>query len=415
MVPPPIAAVPSFEIDTEQVLMDVRDSLAAIFEQFDPPVLTPTDLRKRLGLDTKLSWSIFNAAHADSPHELAPLLPGWKAMGRFLTAAQDRGVVAQAIEQARQALERFEHTVRKHAADRDMFDAMVSAVSPERDDLIDERMRKRLFTDYSILWGLRAKAVFLCFVDHPTKEPGTLDEAMIVGDVELQQLRENQALRLETFLVAGDAAGRRLDKLALPQNPGIRSAMTLLPEFSTITSAHVAKEKVGLLGERTVIRCPALGRAAAIDLAFVQTVRGTAASKSYTLSSFAMMTCPAEVLYLDYLVPTGQSDPQTVRARVFANRQDMARAYDRDPEDLLPMRVHAVHRGRLVPGATRPQPRGNGRSLLAMAESRRYPELVSRVLADLAWNDCEYDVYRCQVRYPVLHAMVEVLVDRAVQ
>ncbi len=412
---PTLPVVDSFASEAESVLSELRASLGAIFDQFEPGIARPSELRRRLNLDPKLSWSIFHAVHAQEPHELPPLLPGWRAISRFFEAAEREGVSEQTVSRARLAFQQFEETARRHAADRDTFDAMVSALVPLNDDLIDERLRKRIFTDQSILWGVRTKISFLCLISHPSETPGCADEAMIMGSLQLQQLRDGQPIRLQTSAVAGKAADASTfrDPLAHTQGEGKRSPLVLLNEFCSGPPPLIETEKGGIAGEQTVLRIPGLGRAAAVDLVMTQVTRETEPSAEGTHLSFAVPSTPTEVLYCDLLLPVGASVPHTVRARVFANRTNMARVYERHAEDLLPMRVEAVHCGRTRLSTAHASGKLTARSPLVMPGGPRYLEVVRHIVQTLGWSKTEYDVYRCCVRYPILHALVEMLVDRA--
>ncbi len=409
--------VNSFESETQAVLSDLRNALAAIVGQFRPGVLRGADLKRLLGLDAKLSWSVFTAATADDLHTLVTVLPGARAMGRFFEAAAAHGVTDEDVARAKTAFDRFEYTVRTHAADRDVFDAMVSSLSASNDDIIDERLRKRLFIDHSIFWGIRCKASYLCFIERPSAQPQMTDSAMVLGCLQLQQLREGHALNLETETAFGGAAdpAKLRDHLSSATGVGERSPLTLLEEFCSGPLPQLTAEGSGLSGDRTAMRFSGLGRAAAVDLVMAQTSRAAEMFQGGTNSVYAVLTCPSEVSYCDFLLPAGESDPRSARARAFASRINAARVYERRPEDQIPMKVSVAHCGRVrFPLATEHE-RTFAKSPLAMPESPQYPEVLNHMVERLGWADLEYDAYRCFIRYPVMQTLVEVAVDQSLE
>lgn len=405
----------SFEVETRAVLSDLRDALAAVIGQIRPDILRAADLRRVLDLNTKLSWSLFTAATTDDLSTLASVIPGARPMGRFFDVVSAYGVSEEYITKAKDAFERFEFMVRRHAAGRDVFDAMVSSISTSNDDIVDEKLRKRMFNDQSILWGMRSRVSHLCFIDRPGSQSGMTDSLIILGCRQLQQLREGERLfNLVTETAFGEAsdADKLRDHLASAAGAETRSPMMLLEEFCSQPLPQLAAQGVPgwSPGGRTVLQLPGLGRSAAIDFAMVQTARAPGA-KAGVHSVFQQLTCPSEVTYCDFLVPAGESDPRSVRGRVYANRISTSRVFERNAEDQIPMKVSVMHCGRISFPLATERERAFVRSPLSMAEMPRYSEMLNHMVEKLSWNDVEYDAYRCHVRYPLMQALIEIVVD----
>lgn len=416
----------TFESQTEAVLTKLQHALAQAIDQLEPKIIRAADLDRRVRLGAKLSWSVFSAAHSKDAGTVASVLPGQRAMGRFFEAIQREGVPDAAVTHAREAFQEFEATVRAHAADRDTFCTMVSSLTPARTNLIDERLRKKLFETQSLFWGMRANAFSCCLIARPPTEE-TQDSAIVLGYSGLQQLHEAQPFPLlsvtpllrrtsnegdlELSPVAAEAVDTEKlgDPSFVPSQPGSYSPLTILTDYC---SKPMPVFEESACGRTTLIRFNGLGRRYSVDLVMMQAIRKAIKSQKPRLRAAVLVTEPAETLYFNYLVPAGMSATHTARVNVYANRLGMEYTRKQAPEDVLPMHVTAEYAGRVGGESFSVDlPGGLSRSPLTVPEAPRYAEAVHRVINDLQWTDCAYDVYRCAVPYPVLHGLVEMLVD----
>src|SRR5262249_29479293 len=113
-------------------------------------------------------------------------------------------------------------------------------------------------------------------------------------------------------------------------------------------------------------------------------------------------TCrvPTEVALYDLMLPAGWSDPSTATVAVYGHLQDVQRAARRDRADRLPVSAALVHLGQDLDRFQTPL-------------VPRCPEMIREMVRRMGWGDTRFDLFRCVIRYPVLHAGVATRVDAA--
>ena len=95
------------------------------------------------------------------------------------------------------------------------------------------------------------------------------------------------------------------------------------------------------------------------------------------------------------LVPAGWTDPATAQCSmtpltgIYGPHATASR---------LPFEGHATHLGRRVAD-------------LYTSHSPAYVEAVQRLLNERGWTDSAFDIYRCEIAYPILHTAVHLRVD----
>jgi hypothetical protein len=150
--------------------------------------------------------------------------------------------------------------------------------------------------------------------------------------------------------------------------------------------------------QQTMARVPGVGRTEAVSFYLRQSYEGAEEDNQPGLGM--LVEIPAEWLHLEYLVPSGWTLPATARLRGHANRHDVKRAYEVRESDRIPLHEEVQH--------------FEGRETVpASAEISHWPEIIRHVLKERGWWGMKFDVYRCVVPFPMLHAWAGVMVDRA--
>jgi hypothetical protein len=154
----------------------------------------------------------------------------------------------------------------------------------------------------------------------------------------------------------------------------------------------------GLGGVETEMVLATSGKTGAVTLYSSVLMEDTGEGEHGVYFGKTVVVVPTESIVVEMLIPSGWTDPGTARVAVYARRDLPEHVYELRPADLLPQRetfdyLGATHRPPAVEGAP------------------RHAEAVRHVLAGLGWDRTLFDVYRCRVRYPVLHSMLFYGVD----
>ncbi|MEX2218140.1 MAG: hypothetical protein WD749_05215 [Phycisphaerales bacterium] len=403
-----------FEQEIEGVLGELRPALAAILEGLRPPVMRASELQRLLGLDKKLSWSVYSAATTPDARALASLLPGRRAMERFFAASAQRGVPGAAIDRARAMYRRFEESVATHAGSRDAFETMVSEFGgAEREagrggggGAADLKHKRAAFRATSLLWGRQARVVCGARIMHPSAGPGgagLLDTVFIKGMAGVRRTRRSvplhtTAYRARTVQPGGPAVVSPPEPLD-PRETGPDAIGLLrdfcsrpLPEFRLRVSAQgyrcheLVSEHVGPSGEVTYFT----GEAGRADTGVPGSVEG---GGGWELSLAKSVDIPIEVFMADVLMHRSVWGKRPPEVRVYATPMDGSLEFRET--DLLPLAERAEYLGEGADAARTP--------LLP-----RYAEMLRYATDRMGWNVEEFRVFRCRVDYPLLYSRIRV-------
>jgi hypothetical protein len=220
----------------------------------------------------------------------------------------------------------------------------------------------------------------------------------------MQRVRPSAPLALGAFLKIADEPEESMQRgtdedvgVTPPRERQINPVRVLTPYSSEPLPLMVPREDP--MGDaETELVFPASGRAGAITIYTMQhIVAGSkGAQAQYGLNILVGM--PSEALTCEVLVPSGLTDPSTVRVAVYGRRVGVEKVMERRASDLLPQREHVAH----YSGCLLPPP---------IPDSPRHTEAVHHVLGQLGWLGAKFDVYRCRVQYPVLHTLIRVAAD----
>lgn len=400
----------TFEAQIRPVLHRVRIEIASVVEALTPPVRRVADLQAALGIDHHLSWSIFTAAHVADPLSIVTVLPGERAIGKFLDRAEQRGVSSTVIGGARTAFQAFQSLVCTHAGNREVFEAMVTGLMPEESERaseVDLKQKQAAFRANSLLWGRQQRQCIACHILYPSATPELLDSVEIRGTVGWHQTRVGPSVRLRTWtervaLPGEPAAPSQVEPLvpcpSIEGSAGILREFSSqpLPTFNTLideaknTYLDCASPKLGITGEFTYYT------------GFVR--RGlTAMPGTRPRSEFGYVyLCrdPVELYVCDMLVHQscwGESLPSVgVYATPAGGNMTMMEFLD---ADRLPIHEKAVYLGLGLETARSP-------------ELPRHAELLTFAADKMGWNPREFRVFRLRVEYPPLGARIPMILGK---
>jgi hypothetical protein len=385
---PPKVSQPTLQSQAEAVGSRVRAAFAELIRVLPGGARRAKDVQEALGLDNALGWKLYRTATATEDLESLHFVPTPAPLEKALAAAAARSVPEKALRAVREASAEFEKLVRTHAATRREFESLLIGIEEGPTESALLRDRRTAFRVNSTLWGLQAdvRAQLAIFV--PNASPGAVPSASIVGWVGLHQTRRDVPLCVEADIGAVEKSGT-----GIVLRDGV---LSLLGEFSSIAGDDLKVEQTADGHVHTVLKLDDVGPAAGASI-FLR--RTSSMRPKDDFGSATLMATPSRLLHSDLLVATGISDPLTARVETFARPSNVGSTrFETRPQDRIPSSDRVVH----IPGVA---------EMPDVPEIPRYAELVQRVLEDMGCAGTTFDLYRCRVPYPMLHATVYVLVD----
>lgn len=412
--PTPDLTPTPFEAEADSVLRSLQPALASIIEHLRPPVMRPADLQKRLGLDSKLSWSVYHAATARDPRAVAAMLPGRRAMQRFFAAASLRGVPAGVIDRASRAFDDFEASVARHAGSRDAFQTMLAEWSGQASDAggtvpastgADHKYKRAAFRATALLWGRQAKVGCGIQILHPGEDgdDAPLDSVLIKGMVGLRRTRRSVPLHITAhhWRAAQSPIPPTLTRRREPLDPRITDpdAMWLLQDFCSrpLPEFRLRVTREGYRSHELV--STGLGASSEITYFTGEGRRGDTArpKRGGTPMWFSKaVDMPLEVLIQDIFIHRTLWDPTPPKVQVYAYPLDGSLEFRE--ADLLPLNESAEYLGLGIDA---------GRTPIVP----RYADMLAFAMNRMGWKEDEFYVFRCRVDYPVLYTRVRMTLE----
>ncbi len=387
--------VVSFEEKLLAVASGLRGEMAALVGALPGPVAGGADLKKQLGLANTVCWQVYSFVASSNPVAAIGQVPGRTAMTRLLQAARRIGLADDLTGRVEHAFDQFEAFTREHAHDRATLNTLASGLATDEGGAANDlRWRRSALRDNSHIWGVQAQTTLLCAVLHASAEPGGIDAALVGGYTKVHALRKQVPLRLLVRSGTYDTQDAPALKPFVQPNESY-----LLEEFSTrpFPRLETAPDPTGML--ETSLWFDGIGKASAVDVFTAKVVRNASRGEPQPWhGTTKTITVPSEVLVLDLLVPRGWTNPSSVHTSTHGNPAILESLMQRVPEFEMPVKETAVYAGTDL-------------RAFESSDVPRYPEMLRSVLDQLGWAATTFDIYRCRVRYPIMHALVHLRVD----
>lgn len=383
----------------QTTLADVTSALPGF-----SPSARAVDIQRLLGLDKKLGWQLHKFLSAPNPLAELASIPGEPSMRKILAAAARRSVSREITDRAAEAFEKFESLVAQHAKDRDELIALTNGLaatgnsSGGSDQHHELRLRKAAFKSVSPLWGIKVETAIRT-VGFAPDEGDTQQTFVVNGFIGLQRLRHGVPLTIvansrSNPTTAGQSISpwqseqERAGKVQ-PADVGMR----LIEELCTRPLPTMASQVLADGNIETDIQFPPSGRSGAVTLYGMHHVRATAAGTQALYGQNFTVRVPCERLHLELLVPRGWSNPETLCVSVYGRRDQVDRTFERRDVDLLPQRETGTYLGVMEAAALMP----------GVPQHQR---AVQFAIEQVGWPNASFDIYRCEVEYPLLHTMI---------
>lgn len=389
------------EVRVRTAVMELGAALAGVVDSLPQPIRRAADLQRALGLQTPLAWRVYRLSRAPDAAAAVEFLPTVKQLERVIAKAA-KLVPTTVAERANAALSQFATVVDQVGGDQRGFESVASGLAPAGVRRVEHEHRRAAFRGNAHLWGVQCRCLIACAVERPGLAPGTRDGITLRGLIDLQALRSDIPLVVEAHqhFAAGTLIERDPAAPAAPPTVArgpTKSDLRLLPQFGGPRFPELRTVQVGNGWQETQACLPGIGRADAVSFYLHQTFTGAEDDDAPGLGM--LVETPAEALHLEFIVPHGWTDPRTARVQAFASRHDVKRAYELRAADRVPLHDKVEH---FAARANVP----------ASPEIPHWPDIVRHILMERGWLDASFDVYRCRIAYPMLHAWTGLRVDR---
>lgn len=377
----------------------VSQGMARLLASLPTPIVRTNDLERVLKVDNPLASRVFRIANAENPIEAAELLPTINQFRAVVRAAEKAGVGQQVCQRAISAIEALDEFIRIHAGDLGQFEALVSLGKGmdgggAAGESLRLKHRRTAFRANCQVWQMQAAQTAVSGIYHEGESAGIEHALVIRGYADLRVLRPNHRLDVSTRLqhYQQDTDYNSEDSLQKGSiRPSLIEGFIRGPRPKVVT----AQGKQGLLESH--VSLPTLGKANASTFFTQQLVRDTDSmiepDPKWEIRVFVKV--PSESLIIDLLVPAGLTDPATVCGEAFGCASAPEQALEGRPADRLD--AQSVVQTYLNVAADDPPP---------ATEIARWSEMLASVMAEHGLADRRFDVYRCRMKYPLLHSVV---------
>lgn len=377
-----------FDDRAAAVVGRLKVALANMIAAVPGRVERASDLQRRLGIPSTVSWQIFRVAHDANPVTAGAYVPKAKAMRGVLSAASKHGVPEPLVVMVAEAFEAFEAFVDDAAGDRESFGIIASDAMPEEEaELINLPQRRALFRANAHVLGVHAKTSFVCSLLHPTADGRHMDFAALHGYVGMRRFRRDATRIIAAARLSDDdetVAVEPLDDLT-----SLAGGWSLLTRFSTQPFPPLQTGVAPDGFTETELVSDAVGNASTVTYAVGGIVRN---ARRYCrepgemqMSRHAITLKPVEIMVHDVLVHENLFGPLKPKSFVCHGALHSGFRLSAHP---LPLRTTVLRLGK-------------GPDVMHTRDVPRYTEMVRWACSRAGWDPDRFDVYRCRVEYPV--------------
>ncbi len=370
--------------EMERLSDRLTQALRAVIRSSPLHGLGPMELARALDIDKTLTSRLMTALRARDSLAALSALPGTVPLRRFVNAAREHGASPRAAKAAERRVRDFEQALQRTFGTRTHLDAALSDALPEARRRQQDAARQSVYRGMALLKGVSFDLASTTWIVHPGRGAGDrVDIQVVAAFVGVRQLRSTARVQLVTSHV---------------QQPPPDVA-TLLREFCRPADLSLSTLREGVHTIYDISALP-IGRDAAADMVFAELMPGAAprvgSDRDAPLAYGDVVTHPYKRLELNIVLHRDawpgctfsvHAYDTTARGRL-VDAREAAREADRLALDA------AVRRDQVSRGALR------------SSQVPRYPEILRHVTAPLGWNLDEFQLFSCDVGYPVYGAHV---------
>jgi hypothetical protein len=389
-IPSDPAKAEVFIAESRSAIAQLGDAIRRVVAAVPASGIRPTDLARAFDLDYALAWQIHALAHQPDGPLTPRVVPKRGAMERFLRAAAKSAPVSLA-DDVESAYDAFEQLVKDLAGDRDTFDAMLTLQRPQ-DGAGLQKLRRSAHRANAAVWGVSCRCGIRTLVFHQ-RPTGEQDSLLISGRIGLQRLYADALVSISassrtwggSFLQPGAHP-----KIVIAECELIEPACSRpLPRLDRVIDA----ERVS----RDFLTIDGVGKRGESTFFWRNLSRDIPGLSNPPHGISAHCVVPTELVLLDLIIPRGWLEKPSARAWISPDTTRLA-IPDPSGQYRLPFEGEAQHLGSAL-------------SNLHSAAAPQYADLVQSEIARLGWDDTEFEIFRLEVQYPVLHSAAHLCVE----
>ncbi len=381
------------EIKITAVARDLAANLRAVIDAVPGQPNRPNEIARTLGLNRDISGRVLLATRAHEPMAVAHIIPGPEPLRRLLKAAGRRGVPANLLQQAEEAVRRFDRLIRDDAGDRAALDAIISTWLPEAREKYELAHRQSVFKGISHLKGAMAETWMNSTIVVPSPEDACKhDVTLIHGAIGMRRLRPDVRVKFGYSAMSATSMQWRPGEggTVAPHDAGsLRLDDYLTSPPAKLDARRAGEGVVYMLAENGV------GPSAARDMIVAEhhpaaLDRFATTDPPQLKGMFVAPAIPSRTLVFDALLhedvypgadPTLIVHDAAIEGMAYIN--DPVRAFDR------------VSTGDSIEFL------GKGASRFLTTEIPNYVEMLRHVCDVLGFDAQRLRGYRCRIQYPV--------------
>lgn len=390
----------TFEAEAAEVLDRLRGAFRDLVQGLPTEVTRASELERALKIDRTLAWKIHRLITEPDRFPAAKHAPKPAALEVFLRAANRAKIPQTLVDGVRTAAGAFEQLARTHADDRGTLETMLDSCTSASDRQMLLAQKRAAFRANRHLWGMQNQVQLnVCFVQ-PSESAGRLDAIWLKGRLELSWLRAGAPWVVANSMVSDSdnqvrspVVRQRLDDSA--DDP---ESIPLLTAFCSEPLPRFRRVNVAPGMVRDELIPDGLGSTRAVSYVTCEVIRGMGErarnEHNPTGRIGANIELPTKTLLLELLVRDDTFGP--LRPEAIGYRE--ARGQPFTSADELQLGETVSYLGKWpVPPPGRDVP--------------RYTEMCNYVFDKVGWEASRFDVYRCQIAYPVMASSVHIQFD----
>ena len=394
-----------FGEDINPVITLMKNALGDILYSLDISLDNPKDVYKKLKIDKKLGWKIYNVACEVDPFIAAQFVPGKAACTSFMKSCRKQGTPKKLLQKAKEACQQFDLLVEKHADSRREFDLMLLSCSDKGRSKAYLSQQKAAFTAYSHLLGAQASTQLCTWIFSPSADGEYHDIASIRGFIDFRRNRPNVPWLLEwAYFTDDDNVPKSMIKVEpIEKRDPDQSNPMGVPFYYSFCSEPlpnvVSSRKRAGCTVHELEEAP-IGNTESITCITAQITRDVFKSYRTREDRFREVVVrartPVERLVFDQIVHIdliGPLEPELFIFGEFTGYDWAMSAEFRNPHSCLPMNV-SIHK------------LGMGIKATYTPYIQWYPDMVEDVFNRLQWDPSKFRTYRVVIDYPIIPSTV---------
>ncbi len=373
-------------------------TLRAVLADIPDAPTRAVELSIFLDIDKTLAVRLVGAIKKQDPLAICHGMPGPRGVRTAIAAAAGKGASAKLVEQAEQAVKRFEPLVRELGGSRTAFNTIIGGLLPDVRERIERTNKKAAFDAMCNLLGHQVDASFVACIIQPAEKGDGCDSACFAGKVGMRHLTPRVARMIWAQRCASPMREGACSSYNLEREPVTRDEdLPIFHEFSTHPLPDLSLHKhrdsvyVALAGDETPDPEPTnifLGSYTPNSFSTHAADDLTHEFVSYTPAE------PAKVSFVDVFVHEDvwkNVSPEVNLYRTGA-RGNLTDAFER-PFD----RIDMIETVRLL---------GKGTDRIHTNDVENYAAMVRTVFEKVGWESERFRAYRVRIDYPLLNAQI---------